>query len=100
MTRQISKQQANAIWDILVRHAGANDDPDARHNFVFDATSPRPTGEYRFMGRLGFGGKFRNNGNNNNVPYVDYYLVDRTIARDAVVLATNAFLGDLFGATE
>lgn len=100
MTREITPEQADAVYDILIRHAGARDNGDARHNFVFAVTSSQPTDEYRFMGHLGSGGKFRNNGNNNDVPYVDYYPEERTKSRDAVVLATNAFLAELFGVTE
>ena len=48
--------------------------------------------EYRFIGALGFGGKFRNNGNNDNVPYVDCYFESLTPARQAMMDRANARL--------
>jgi hypothetical protein len=48
----------DAIYDVLVREAGATDDESNRaqfHYFWEDRASYR---EYRFMGTLGFGGKF------------------------------------------
>lgn len=99
--RAISPEQAKAVWDILVRHGGASCDPHEEHAFVHHVTRPdEPCREYRFMGHLGFGGKFRNNGNNDGVPYVDYYPENQTIARDAVVLGCNALLGELFAQPE
>lgn len=50
-------EQANAVYDVLVTHAGASE--DGRDDFVFHQTLRSPD-EYRFMGALGFGGKFRN----------------------------------------
>lgn len=58
----MTKDEANAIYDILVRECGAAEG-DARHwngraSFVREFTKDRPTVEYRFQGDLGFGGKF------------------------------------------
>lgn len=52
--------------------------------------------EYRLCGGLGFGGKFRNNGNNDNIPYVDCYPEDRTKGRDRMIARANARLKKLF----
>jgi hypothetical protein len=97
--RKISPEEAAATYDILVRHAGARDDEMARHSFVYHVAScEHPTMEYRFGGHLGWGGKFRNNGNHDNTPYVDCYSEHLNPERKAVILATNAMLAELFGA--
>jgi hypothetical protein len=57
----VTEDQANAVWDVLVAHAGASDDPDSalgRRIFVLYMTGGHPPDEFRFIGRLGFGGKF------------------------------------------
>lgn len=53
--------------------------------------------EYRFMGDLGFGGKFRNNGNRDNTPYVDCYPENETPERLKMIEAANKRLAELFG---
>lgn len=53
----LTPEQANAVYDVLVEHAGASE--DGRDDFVFLQTE-EVVNEYRFMGRLGFGGKFWN----------------------------------------
>lgn len=52
--------------------------------------------EFRFMGALGSGGKFRNNGNNGNVPYVDCYLENLNAERQAMIDRANERLRELF----
>lgn len=97
--RKITPEQANKVYDILVNDAGANDTPKMleRESFIFHvAVNPHPTTEYRFGGNLGWGGKFRNNGNYNNTPYVDYYKEDTTPERDAIVSNVNSLLKMLF----
>lgn len=48
-----------AVYALLVKHAGARDSEDARESFVLAFTQVEyPCGEYRFQGSLGFGGKF------------------------------------------
>ena len=95
--RKITPEQADVAYSILVRHAGAQDTADAKEAFVYHVSeSPNPTNEYRFQGSLGFGGKFRNNGNNENVPYVDCYREDETPTRRADIIITNHSLLELF----
>lgn len=94
--RLITDEQADAAYSILVRHAGARDDEWNRHSFIHHVTGGCM--EYRFQGHLGFGGKFRNNGNNGDVPHVDCYKEHMDAKRNAVILATNAMLGELFNA--
>jgi hypothetical protein len=99
--RTITADQANRAYDILVLHAGARNTEWARESFIWHvATSTAPTREFRFQGHLGFGGKFRNNGNHNDTPYVDCYREDETISRVGVMLAVNAMLADLFAQNE
>lgn len=55
----LSKEIANKVWDILVKYAGVSE--DGRMQFlqsVSDVTEKYPAIEYRFGGKLGFGGKF------------------------------------------
>jgi hypothetical protein len=66
VTAPLTVAQANAVYDILVKHAGASDaligeSRDApvppRAEFVFQQTR-QYCAEYRSQGELGFGGKF------------------------------------------
>lgn len=100
--RKIDEATARAIIKILVAECGHRViDPRDGEEFV---TTVATTGdardwvchEYRFQGALGFGGKFRNNGNNANVPYVDCYREDETKARLAMIEAANKRLAVLF----
>jgi hypothetical protein len=56
VTAPLTVAQANAVYDILVEHAGASE--EGRESFVFLQTDQHVE-EYRFIGGLGFGGKFR-----------------------------------------
>lgn len=98
MRTAITPEQADAVYSILMEHAGERDNStgDSRRIFVHHVThATYPADEYRFCGSLGFGGKFRNNGNR-DTPYVDYYGEDRNPERDAMVERTNAALAELF----
>lgn len=104
MTAALTEQVANEIFDVLVAHAGQRDDRDDRHEFVHHQTE-RFTSEFRFMGALGFGGKFRRNATRLNAIYriegkdmwgeawyVDAYPEHLTSERLARIEATNAAL--------
>ena len=101
--RQLTREQAEFIQQILVEECGykpylvaENDGPeDAPSYFVSTAIRP-DCQEYRFCGLLGFGGKFRNNGNRNDTPYVDCYQEDMTPERQAMIERANARLGAMF----
>lgn len=57
----INEEIANEIYDILVAECGASARPDERDSFVYHHTKAQHiSGEYRFCGKIGFGGKFRN----------------------------------------
>ena len=89
--RALTAEQANAVWDVLVEHAGASE--DGREGFIFHAGSGNLT-EYRFIGSLGFGGKFwldRHDGSWR----VTCYREDETAARLAAIGVTNAALAGL-----
>lgn len=92
MQKKITREQAAQIWDILVQHAGANSSPDAMGDFIHHALYDHWT-EYRFCGKLGFGGKVWNN---NNRIYVTCYREDETEVMKQIVKTANDLLGKLF----
>lgn len=95
--RAVTADQANAIWDVLVQHAGAHE--GGREAFVDVQGHHVPCTEYRFCGALGFGGKFWNY---NGRWYVTAYpedVRDRP-GRQAAVDATNQLLAALHAAQE
>ena len=83
----LTEQQANDVYDILVNTAGAHE--SMREPFVYEFSKEDHTREWRFGGKLGYGGKFRMNGNG---VYVDCYLEDETKETIAIVETTNALL--------
>ena len=67
----MTKSQAIQIWEILVSHAGATDTNSNRMEFVYSCENNKSLSfEYRFQGKLGFGGKLR-------IGYVYSYFVDQ-----------------------
>lgn len=85
----MTEEQANAVYNVLVEHAGASE--VQRDEFVFMHANGR-CDEYRFQGRLGFGGKFWRRDWR-----VSAYPEDTTPARQAILDATNAALAELRG---
>lgn len=54
-----SPELYHRVWDILVKHAGANEkDRGPFVRMCLEKDPLRRLTEYRFCGRLGFGGKF------------------------------------------
>lgn len=100
--RDIDEAKARAVLKILVEDCGHRViDPRDGEALVRSITVPNsgPNGdcrEYRFMGALGFGGKFRNNGNHDNTPHVDCYREDETPARLKMIETANERLKALF----
>lgn len=93
--RAITEEQARAVLKILVEascHRTLRDYDE--YSFVYHVT--RDCMEYRLNGSLGFGGKFRNNGNRSNTPHVDCYPEDETPERLARIEAVNKRLDALF----
>lgn len=90
---------ANAVFDILVEHVGANE--ASRENFVHLQTDHHLP-EYRFVGSLGFGGKFRRNTGHDIITdgwgeiwYTDCYPEDLTTERIGAMAAANIALSKL-----
>lgn len=82
----------NKVWDILVEHAGAREDD--REAFVIVASErARRCLEYRFMGKLGFGGKVWLW--NDPHAYVSCYREDETRERKRIIQITNQALEKL-----
>lgn len=86
----MKKEQANAVYDILVSSAGAREGYD-RESFVYSLMSGTVT-EYRFCGALGFGGKFWSD---RGKFYVNCYGEDMTDERRDMINTTNNLLRDL-----
>jgi hypothetical protein len=82
----------NRAYDILVLHAGAVDDEDHRTDFVCTYMDTRAT-EYRFGGRLGFGGKFWRN---DHRYYISCYREDYAKGeRPTIIDRCNTMLAEL-----
>ena len=79
----------NKVYDLLVSIGGASE--SYRQNFIYHhARSSEPCDEYRFMGKLGYGGKYRRKTNK-----VDCYSEDETPKRRAIIEQLNAELAKL-----
>jgi hypothetical protein len=89
ISEPLTEDEANAIYDVLVRHAGAFG--DERRHFV-QVQTDKPCTEFRFRGSLGFGGKFRRA---RDRWYVDCYEEDMTPERDRAIRLANAALDGL-----
>lgn len=81
----------NRVYDVLVEHAGAHE--HYREFYVADALrEQRPLIEWRFCGKLGFGGKvWRNDGR----VYVTCYPEDRTQDRAEIIDRVNSLLSEM-----
>jgi hypothetical protein len=93
----LTEQSANAVYNLLVAHAGAS--PDGRDGFVYGQTMS-PCTEWRFCGSLGMGGKFRRNTvwigpDRRERWWVDCYREDEIPERLAAIEATNKALAEL-----
>lgn len=84
------KELYEKVYDILVTKGGAPE--DARESFVYNHSLTIPPAEWRFCGYLGFGGKYRFNGN-----LVTCYLEDVTPERSLLIEEINIELGELVG---
>lgn len=82
----MTKERANAVFNVLVKHAGARE--SLREDFVFHMEEGCL--EFRFGGLLGFGGKYRPERNT-----VDCYREDETVKSCLIIEATNKALSQL-----
>ena len=90
----LSLEDAQAVFDILVEEAGAS--PGLRDDFVFHQR--RGCREFRFQGKLGFGGKFWNW--RGVRLHVNCYPEDLTDERAEIIQRTDARLNQLTRASE
>jgi hypothetical protein len=84
----MNEKTANKIYDILVKECGAFE--DERKNFVYRQTTEEIK-EWRFCGKLGFGGKFWCS----NSRYVTCYNEDETPKRRKMIEQANKLLAEL-----
>lgn len=98
--REINEAQARAVLHILKEECLFVADGADAEGFIHTVRTDLPRGqvcdEYRLVSGLGYGGKFRNNGNKANVPYVDCYPEDETPVRLAMMERANKRLAYLF----
>lgn len=90
----LTDAEADAVYALLVEHCGAYDREGSREMFVYHAT--RGCREYRFMGALGFGGKFYNDG---RTWRVGCYPEDMTADRAERIDRANVALAKLYDET-
>ena len=84
----MTKQEAKRIWDVLTTHAGAN-----KSEYVsFCYTMSNGCQEYRFIDKLGFGGKLYNI---LNKIYISCYKEDETPERLEIINKVNNILSNL-----
>lgn len=82
------------VYDILVKLAGAIDDESNRAQFHHFWNERDQYREYRFIGLLGFGGKFWCDSRGGGW-HVDCYSEDKTPYRKTVIQNTNSALATL-----
>lgn len=86
---KLTIEEANKVYDLLVSIGGAYE-PD-RQSFIYHhCESKHICEEYRFGGKLGFGGKYRSNLNS-----VDCYSKDETRARYLIIEELNKKLSEI-----
>jgi hypothetical protein len=95
----LSESEAAAIWQVLVDHTDVGSESNDRDHFVYCQTA-QVIEEWRFVGCLGAGGKFRRNrvwiGATRTESWtVDCYAEDLTDDRQAVIDNTNEALAEL-----
>lgn len=79
----LTKEQADKIYNCLIENCGAC--PHNQQSFISLQTTKEIV-EWRFGGKLGFGGKFWNN---DNRWYVSCYQEDETKTRNKIIEKTN-----------
>lgn len=89
----MSAIDTNAVYDVLVEECGAHDSPDERAALAIHWPDCR---EYRFQGKLGFGGKvWWNPSRSRPAVYVTCYREDQSDERNAMIERANARLSPL-----
>lgn len=90
INKELSPELANRVYDILVKVCGASE--MMREAFVLTETTEH-CHEWRFGGKIGFGGKFWNT---NGRLYVNCYNEDETRERKRIVGEANKLLAALY----
>ena len=85
--------EADRVYDVLVREAGAHE--EGREQFVVAFPRMPQIREYRFMGALGFGGKYWAPTKKRPHGWVNYYVEDSTAERDEMMDRANQALAAL-----
>lgn len=85
----MDKEIANKVYDVLVSIGGATE--SYRDSFIHHHTPPNSCDEWRFGGKLGFGGKYRSRYNT-----VDCYSEDETTERKNLIKKLNEALSLIF----
>lgn len=80
--------KANSVYDLLVKIGGASE--SERSSFIYHHTSKEGCDEWRFCGKLGYGGKYRSKANR-----VDCYKEDDTPERMEIIKELNNLLNKL-----
>lgn len=86
--QRLTENMAERVWVVLVEECGANPSADAKWEFVHHQTREHCS-EYRFQGKLGFGGKLWNNSLRLSV---NCYPEDLTDERGEIMMRANARL--------
>ncbi len=85
----MDKEILGKIYDILMQFTGAR--IESREGFIYHHSLEKyPCTEWRFQGKLGFGGKYRIGRN-----VVDYYPEDKTPERELITKTTNEELAKI-----
>lgn len=85
----MTKEKANKVYDLLVSIGGAYE-PDRDSFLYFHTEYKYETSEWRFSGKLGFGGKYRKATNS-----VDCYREDATPERVKLMNELNEALSKI-----
>jgi len=93
---RMPQQLANDIYDILVEECGAYDGDDwSRQGFVHWVVNGVEGHEFRFGGKLGFGGKLWFFSNSRQALSVSCYAEDENKDRQKMIAKTNERLAQL-----
>lgn len=91
----MNEDMARWIWELLVKEAGAR--YADWQSFMPYITDPKPHGyrEFRFQGKLGFGGKLNHK---QGEIYISCYPEDVTPQRQEIIQKVNYRLGEMYPA--
>lgn len=87
----MNKEQLNKIYNILIKYAGTY--PRMRDTFIQNHITERPCKEWRFGGKLGFGGKYWSEDNK-----VSCYPEDKTESMTILINNINSELNKITNA--